>query len=174
MTRDLPAEIRAFLQATEEATALQIARGVEARMDDVLTVIHQDARISPPRKGERGRLYYRAVRVPRRSQRPTGTFPTPGSHCAKLLAALSDGKPHDHRELYGLGIMVHSRIADLRAHGYEVAQWSARENGERLYCYQIVGWPLEPVEEPSSDGSQREATRGSADSSGQLTLGSAA
>lgn len=46
--------------------------------------------------------------------------------CARLLEVLSDGKPHGHTELYGLGMIVHSRIADLRKRGHAIRSWRER------------------------------------------------
>lgn len=51
----------------------------------------------------------------------------------RLLAVLSDGRPHSHKSLYRLGIMVHSRAADLRRKGHEVVCW---RDGTR-YFYQL-------------------------------------
>lgn len=60
------------------------------------------------------------------------------THCDRLLAVLADGKPHDHHELYALNMIVHSRVADLRRKGFEIACWSVNENGERLSIYQLL------------------------------------
>lgn len=38
----------------------------------------------------------------------------------RLLALLSDGEEHTSKELYALGVMVHSRVADLRKRGYRI------------------------------------------------------
>jgi hypothetical protein len=53
------------------------------------------------------------------------------THCDQLLQVLSDGRPHDHRQLYALGMIVHSRISDLRRRGVEIRHW--RENGTSYY-----------------------------------------
>lgn len=55
----------------------------------------------------------------------------PPSDTQRLLTALSDGKPHSHRELYGLGLMAHSRAADLRRRGHDVEVW--RDGKDYLY-----------------------------------------
>jgi len=54
---------------------------------------------------------------------------------ARLLELLSDGRPHSHRETYALGLMAHSRAADLRKDGNVINVW--REG--KLYWYQLVG-----------------------------------
>lgn len=43
------------------------------------------------------------------------------SQCERLLALLSDGKPHSYRELYAIGCVAHSRIAVLRSRGHRIA-----------------------------------------------------
>jgi hypothetical protein len=53
------------------------------------------------------------------------------THCDQLLQVLSDGRPHDHRQLYALGMIVHSRISDLRRRGIPINHW--RENGTSFY-----------------------------------------
>jgi hypothetical protein len=57
------------------------------------------------------------------------------THCDQLLQVLSDGRPHDHRQLYALGMIVHSRIADLRKRGHDITHW--REDGTSFY--QLAG-----------------------------------
>lgn len=72
---------------------------------------------------------------------------------ARLLELLSDGKPHSHREAYRLGLMAHSRAADLRKDGHNIRVW--REGG--LYLYQLVvassAGDLEPS--PADGGASR-------------------
>lgn len=53
------------------------------------------------------------------------------THKQRVLALLSDGRPHTHHELYGLYTIAHSRVADLRRDGYRIECW--REGGEYLY-----------------------------------------
>lgn len=56
------------------------------------------------------------------------------THNERVLALLSDGKPHSHRELYGLYVMAHSRVADLRKQGHDIRCW--REGD--LYFYRLL------------------------------------
>lgn len=58
---------------------------------------------------------------------------TAPTHTERLLVALSDGKPHSHHELYGLHMIVHSRVSDLRRKGHTIRAW--REHGD--YWYQL-------------------------------------
>jgi hypothetical protein len=56
------------------------------------------------------------------------------THKQKVLQLLSDGKPHNHHELYALRVMGHSRVSDLRADGHNIVQW--REGD--LYFYRLL------------------------------------
>lgn len=64
--------------------------------------------------------------------------------CDRLLAVLQDGRPHSHSELYGLGMIVHSRVADLRAKGHNITCTKQRDYVDHgrphfSYWYQLVG-----------------------------------
>lgn len=76
----------------------------------------------------------------------------PGTDCWRLFEVLADGRPHDHTELYALGMIVHSRIADLRQqHGCTIDQHRESRGGaaggraKRVYVYQLAG-VAQPVE----------------------------
>jgi dipeptidyl aminopeptidase/acylaminoacyl peptidase len=56
------------------------------------------------------------------------------THKQKVLALLSDHKPHSHHELYQLGCVAHSRISDLRKDGHLINSW--REGD--LYLYRLA------------------------------------
>lgn len=66
------------------------------------------------------------------------------THTKRVLALLSDGKPHTHLELYALGVIAHSRVADLRKQGHDIACWTANDHGERVSVYQLVGSSAPP------------------------------
>lgn len=70
---------------------------------------------------------------------------TSATHNARVLALLSDGKPHSHIELYDLHVIAHSRVSDLRAKGHAIESW--REGD--LYLYRL--------EEVEHHEAQREA-----------------
>ena len=57
------------------------------------------------------------------------------THCDRLRAVLADGEWHDHHELYRLGMIVHSRVADLRRKGFTVE--SMRDGDD--YLYRLAG-----------------------------------
>ena len=57
------------------------------------------------------------------------------THKQRVLQLLSDNEPHSHLEGYQLGVMLHSRVADLRRDGYTIKCWA--EDG--LYLYQLFG-----------------------------------
>lgn len=61
------------------------------------------------------------------------------THTEKVLARLKKG-PATHLELYGLGVVAHSRIADLRRDGHVIPHPTVRVNpdGSRDYIYQLV------------------------------------
>ena len=60
-----------------------------------------------------------------------------GSDSHRLLVVLSDGMAHRGDGLYRLGMMVHSRVADLRRHGFGVDCW---RDGDQ-YWYRLANWP---------------------------------
>ena len=53
------------------------------------------------------------------------------THNERVLELLSDGKPHSHHEIYGLFVVGHSRIADLRKRGHVIESW--RDGDDYLY-----------------------------------------
>lgn len=59
------------------------------------------------------------------------------THAERVLNLLSDGEPHGHMEGYRLGVMLHSRVSDLRRQGYRIDCW--REGD--LYLYQLKEVP---------------------------------
>ncbi len=69
----------------------------------------------------------------------------PNTHCGRVLAALADGRPHTTRQLYReCGPMIlHSRIADLRAKGYDIAceHIAGKGTGAGAYRYTWIGAP---------------------------------
>jgi hypothetical protein len=58
------------------------------------------------------------------------------THKQKVLRLLADGEPHSHMDGYRLGVMLHSRVADLRRDGHHIECW--RDAGG-LYMYRLVG-----------------------------------
>jgi len=60
------------------------------------------------------------------------------THKQKVLALLRDGKPHTHHELYALGCVAHSRVADLRRDGHNIVCWSQISHGGRVSIYQLL------------------------------------
>ena len=70
-----------------------------------------------------------------------------GSDSHRLLVVLSDGLPHRGDGLYRLGMMVHSRVADLRRHGF-VVDCCREEDGH--YWYQLLWWPFDVPWQPGT------------------------
>ena len=79
------------------------------------------------------------------------------THNARVLALLSDGKPHTHHELYALGVVAHSRVSDLRKRlrlqGRDIAHWRARDGGETVSVYQLVSLSERGVDDSVVTGS---------------------
>lgn len=70
------------------------------------------------------------------------------THCDRLLEELSDGEWHPHTSLYRLGMIVHSRVADLRRKGYVI---ETERDGD-LHLYRLVGRLDEADAAPGVDG----------------------
>lgn len=68
--------------------------------------------------------------------------------CERVLARLRKG-PASHLELYQLGVIAHSRIADLRRKGYQIG---CERDGD-LYVYSL----LEETASAAAVSSSREA-----------------
>lgn len=56
--------------------------------------------------------------------------------CERVLALLSDGEPHSHHSLYGLRVIAHSRVADLRKRGHVIDCWV--EEGTHYYQLRLL------------------------------------
>lgn len=81
------------------------------------------------------------------------------THNAKVLALLSDGKPHSHRELYGLYVIAHSRVSDLRKRGHNIISWREGDS----YFYRLLSDSRAAI--PSAPAiAEQAAPRGSTES----------
>jgi len=153
--RDLEAEIVAALTEGER-TMLEVARKVKARNQDVIDTIRAleaSGRLYQA-DGPDGRIVYGLPSA------PTGTAGKSPTDCDRLLAVLSDGREHSHLELYQLGMIVHSRVADLRKRGHVIHTWRERHPNGTRHMYRLVGTqPLAereavvPAVSPSASGS---------------------
>lgn len=56
------------------------------------------------------------------------------THNQKVLALLADGLPHNHHEGYALGVILHSRVSELRKQGHNIIAWRDHD----FYVYQLV------------------------------------
>ena len=92
------------------------------------------------------------------------------THNEKVLALLSDGKPHTHHEIYGLFVIGHSRIADLRKRGHIIESWRDGDD----YLYQLCAGEPSVSSPTSTDGLRSEVGNAvdipSSASPAQLTL----
>lgn len=67
------------------------------------------------------------------------------THNERVLNLLADGAWHTHHELYGLHVVAHSRVSDLRKRGHRIEM---RRDGD-LYLYRwLWSTPLLPAETP--------------------------
>lgn len=62
------------------------------------------------------------------------------SHCQRILAVLSDGKPHTTSDLYRQcgGMILHSRIAELRRRGHRIECEHVGGRGPHAYAYTLT------------------------------------
>lgn len=143
----LDQQIRVFLEERGPSTVSEIASGIRRRYQDVVEAITWGAFVEAPTPihGSSRASYWVVA--------PNASHPLPrpkrGTHKARVLQLLSDGRPHSHLELYALGCIAHSRVADLRRDGYDI-QASRIKDG---YVYQLVGSlaaPARPVSHISS------------------------
>ena len=115
-SRFLLDEIRSWLAEHGPQTAAEIAAGIRARRDDVDDWMRTSAFLpvpGPVGSNPRAQHWEASQAVP---QRRAGT-PT---HKQRVLMLLSDGRPHRSSEGYRLGVMLHSRVADLRRDGHVI------------------------------------------------------
>lgn len=141
--RDLASEIAVFLADRGEATAAEVAAGVRARRSDVLDALSRDGRFHGPYTGSGRRRLYQLAAAPYTGPGTAGNGASPASQCQRLFAVLSDGRAHRSLDLYRMGLgVVHSRVADLRARGHEIACWlEVTGRGDRVYLYRLEKRP---------------------------------
>jgi len=128
----MPAErIAAYLCSFGPATAEEIARGIHVRTSEVRRILASDPRfVLTTQDGRSPRAKVFTVRDRATARDGSGRVVT---HTEKVLRLLRDGRAHSHHELYGLGCVAHSRIAELRRRGHTIRCW--REGD--LYLYRL-------------------------------------
>jgi hypothetical protein len=79
----------------------------------------------------------------------------PGSQNARLLETLRAG-PATNREihLHAGHMIVNSRVAELRAHGYRIVCEHTGGKGADAYRYSLLSEPGIPTDRPSAPGSE--------------------
>jgi hypothetical protein len=87
------------------------------------------------------------------------------THCGRILELLSDGRWHNHHELYALNVVAHSRIAELRERGHVIDHRRVvGADGEPDYLYQLISSPRARVVRPqatrASEGEALRSARG--------------
>ena len=61
------------------------------------------------------------------------------SQNTRILKLLSDGEWHGHHSLYAIGCVAHSRISELRKHGYVIEKRQFTVYGKQVWEYRLVG-----------------------------------
>jgi hypothetical protein len=133
VTPSLADEIARYLAGSgRPEIAERIARSIGARTYNVRFALKNDPRfVLCPAERQRPSIKRYVVRDPRRpgDGRDGGL-----THNAKVLALLSDGRPHSHLEVYDLRVVCHSRVSALRKLGHKIE--CSREGS--LYWYTLL------------------------------------
>jgi hypothetical protein len=148
-----------YVSAHPGLTARKVAAELRARHQSVRAILDSPAFSAEPGPG--GARTYRLVGVASelRPCAPRARL----THKQRVLALLQDGKPHSHMEGYRLGVMLHSRVADLRRDGYRI---ECSRHGD-LYCYRLLFGPLDAEEPKAGEEAYLSAT--SRDGIGSVT-----
>jgi hypothetical protein len=126
-------EIARYLSGTgRPQIAERIARSIGARTYNVRYALNNDPRfVLCPAERQRPSIKRYTVQDPSRAGDGRGRGVT---HNAKVLALLSDGRPHSHLEIYDLRVVAHSRVSALRKLGHTIE--CSREGS--LYWYRLL------------------------------------
>ncbi len=134
MTRNLPAEVAAFLVAHGASTSNQIAAGIRARraaIDEVLLSGPFVEAPTPEGANPRARHWTDAVG---QSQAVLAS-PKGQTRAAAMLAVLSDGRKHTRADIFkasGQFFLTNNAAAELRAQGYDVRK---EQQGRHVIIY---------------------------------------
>jgi hypothetical protein len=90
------------------------------------------------------------------------------SQNARILDLLSDGRFHSHHELYAIGCVAHSRIAELRARGHEIEQRRKAAPDGPYWEYRLISSPArlehsQPAAQPQAETARLACVAGSGD-----------
>src|SRR3990167_6883886 len=77
------------------------------------------------------------------------------THCEKVLALLADKEWHLAAELYRLGCIAHSRIAELRSRGHVIECERCDGEGAAAYRYRLLDAGLTEGDEDRSLGTDK-------------------
>lgn len=122
-------KVTAYLADHPDTTVEDVALALRARAQSVREILN-----SPFFEWGLGAKRAKVYRLASRP-RATGRAGTGQTHKQRVLRLLQDGRPHSHMEGYRLGVMLHSRVADLRKDGYTIRCWRDGDD----YLYQLVG-----------------------------------
>jgi len=127
-----------YLAAHPGSSCEDVARGVHARTVRVREELRNRARYSETRSYENGRKCVLYSVAPGYGWDGLGRAEKQPSQCARILALLDDGCWHTHHELYAIGCVAHSRIAELRRRGYEFDKRRITTGGEQIWEYRLA------------------------------------
>jgi len=139
---ELVVEIAGFLRDRPEGASIdEVQVAVRRRRQAVLEVLSTRAFQASlaPNVGSRKRKVYRLApeAASRQGTLGNGASEQP-THNEIVLARLRRG-PATHHELYGLGVVAHSRISDLRQRGHLILRKrSTGLNGKAVHTYTLV------------------------------------
>lgn len=127
--RDLAADVAQHVAAHPGQTLDEIARAIHARSADVRAILRAGGFHFAPRDQHAAQspFVYRLASVPQDGRGRADKAP---SQVQRILAVLRDGRPHRSNDLYRLGTVAHSRIAELRGRGYRIDCW---RDGDTYY-----------------------------------------
>jgi hypothetical protein len=126
------------------ASCEQIARGLRTRTFEVRQALHSDPRFLASERavGAATTLRYTLSPSERRDGPDGAAKAKRPSQCDRVLALLSNRRWHNAMELYRLGCVAHSRVADLRKRGYVIESRRLGLPGpDAIYEYRLVSGP---------------------------------
>jgi hypothetical protein len=138
-----------WLALAGSGTCEQIARGLRTRTSEIRQALREDPRFvsTLEREDIHPKVIYRLRPNYARDGQDGRDKTAQPSQSQRILSLLGDHRWHTHRELYALGCVAHSRLADLRKRGYEIEKRHHVTNGETIYEYRL---PDGEVEEGAS------------------------
>lgn len=131
-------QVVACLVEHGEMSSREIALEIRRRRADVLDALADDRLYTALRPDSRGiERQVWGARASLDTRQGTSRNGKRASANTRLLAILSDGAWHSHRDLYRIGCIVHSRIAELRARGHRIECERRDVDGDPVWFYRL-------------------------------------